>query len=111
MGACDGGLPHDHPAGAKDRDERAFVALVDVGASVSSLCIALPLHHVQSELTSTRVGILRDHLDETDRNLGSRSHSLEVARGVLLSPMARSYRLGSSAWTGLPSGCAFVPRR
>mgnify|MGYP001608653959 CR=1 FL=1 len=36
MGAAGGGLPHSHPAGAKDRDERAWTALVDVGSSVST---------------------------------------------------------------------------
>lgn len=35
MGAAGGGLPYDHPAGEKDRDERAWTALVDVGSSVS----------------------------------------------------------------------------
>lgn len=35
MGASGGGLPYDHPAGEKDRDERAWQALVDVGSSVS----------------------------------------------------------------------------
>lgn len=35
MGAAGGGLPYDHPAGQKDRDERAWTALVDVGSSVS----------------------------------------------------------------------------
>lgn len=34
MGASGGGLPHDHPGGARDRDERAFVALVEAGPSV-----------------------------------------------------------------------------
>jgi Niemann-Pick C1 protein len=29
------GLPVDHPAGQKERDERVFIALVDVGPSVS----------------------------------------------------------------------------
>jgi Niemann-Pick C1 protein len=34
MGAGGGGLPHDHPNGPKERDERAWIALVDVGSSV-----------------------------------------------------------------------------
>lgn len=36
MGALGGGLPFHHPAGPKDRDERAVAALEDVGASVVS---------------------------------------------------------------------------
>jgi Niemann-Pick C1 protein len=35
LGAGGGGLPYDHPSAAKDRDERAWAALVDVGSSVS----------------------------------------------------------------------------
>lgn len=35
MGAAGGGLPYEHPSGARDRDERAFTSLVDVGSSVS----------------------------------------------------------------------------
>lgn len=30
------GLPHSHPAGEKERDDRAYAALVDVGSSVFS---------------------------------------------------------------------------
>lgn len=37
MGASGGGLPYDHPAGERDRDERAWQALVDVGSSVCRL--------------------------------------------------------------------------
>ncbi|KEI37934.1 uncharacterized protein L969DRAFT_82820 [Mixia osmundae IAM 14324] len=36
MGANGGGLPHGHPAGAKERDERVWTALTDVGPSVFS---------------------------------------------------------------------------
>ena len=39
MGAGSGGgigLPHSHPAGQKERDDRAYAALVDVGSSVFS---------------------------------------------------------------------------
>ncbi|KAK9900026.1 multidrug efflux transporter AcrB transmembrane domain-containing protein [Cystobasidium minutum MCA 4210] len=39
MGAGSGGgagLPHSHPAGEKERDDRAYAALVDVGSSVFS---------------------------------------------------------------------------
>lgn len=39
MGAGAGGgagLPHGHPAGEKERDDRAYAALVDVGSSVFS---------------------------------------------------------------------------
>lgn len=39
MGAGAGGgagLPHSHPAGRKERDDRAYAALVDVGSSVFS---------------------------------------------------------------------------
>lgn len=43
LGAGGGGLPYDHPSAAKDRDERAWAALVDVGSSVS-----LPLSNVRS---------------------------------------------------------------
>jgi Niemann-Pick C1 protein len=35
MGAGQG-LPYDHPSGVKERDERAWTALVDVGPSVST---------------------------------------------------------------------------
>lgn len=34
MGASSGGVAFDHPAGGHDRDERARLALVDVGSSV-----------------------------------------------------------------------------
>ncbi|KAK4054758.1 niemann-Pick type C- protein 1 [Microbotryomycetes sp. JL201] len=36
MGASAGGVPFHHPAAQKDRDERAWTALVDVGSSVVS---------------------------------------------------------------------------
>ncbi|KAL8293540.1 hypothetical protein RQP46_000241 [Phenoliferia psychrophenolica] len=36
MGASAGGLPSQHPAASRDRDERARAALVDVGSSVLS---------------------------------------------------------------------------
>ncbi|KAM0793065.1 hypothetical protein ACM66B_000551 [Microbotryomycetes sp. NB124-2] len=36
MGASAGGVPFHHPAAQKDRDERAWAALVDVGSSVVS---------------------------------------------------------------------------
>lgn len=35
MGAKGGGVAFEHKNGARDRDERAMAALVDVGASVS----------------------------------------------------------------------------
>lgn len=35
MGSLEGGLPFSHPAGKKERDERAWAALSDVGSSVS----------------------------------------------------------------------------
>ena len=35
-GAGGGGLPHSHPAGQKERDDRAYAALIDVGSSVFS---------------------------------------------------------------------------
>ena len=34
MGASGGGLPYNHPSGPKERDERAWAALADVGSSV-----------------------------------------------------------------------------
>ena len=34
--SCGSGLPVDHPAGQKERDERMWTALVDVGPSVLS---------------------------------------------------------------------------
>jgi Niemann-Pick C1 protein len=34
MGAGGTGLPHSHPAGQRERDDRAYAALVDVGSSV-----------------------------------------------------------------------------
>lgn len=37
MGASAGGLPNQHPAAGKDRDERAKAALNDVGSSVRRL--------------------------------------------------------------------------
>lgn len=43
MGALGGGLPYDHPAGERDRDERAWTALVDVGSSVSRVAICPPI--------------------------------------------------------------------
>jgi Niemann-Pick C1 protein len=42
MGARGGGLPFGHPAGPKDRDARAYTALVDVGPSVSSPALRSP---------------------------------------------------------------------
>lgn len=42
MGALGGGLPYDHPSGPKERDERAWVALADVGSSVSLFAITKP---------------------------------------------------------------------
>ncbi|KAH8930248.1 multidrug efflux transporter AcrB transmembrane domain-containing protein [Atractiella rhizophila] len=36
MGALGGGLPFGHPSAERDRDERAYIALIDVGPSVFS---------------------------------------------------------------------------
>lgn len=43
MGAGGGGLPYGHPNGPKERDERAWSALVDVGASVQSILLPTAL--------------------------------------------------------------------
>ena len=74
------GLPVDHPAGQKERDERMWLALVDVGPSVrlsrtSSLC---------GVVTDRRqcTGALRHHVHETYRDVRSRIDTLEVPGGV-----------------------------
>ena len=59
MGALGGGLPYHHPSGPKERDERAWVALADVGSSVCPLSlfgeIRLTVLQVFSGITMTKL--------------------------------------------------------
>ena len=55
------GLPVDHPSGQKERDERMWTGLVDVGPAVSiqSKCLhifsSLPILQVLSGITFTKL--------------------------------------------------------
>jgi Niemann-Pick C1 protein len=69
MGA--GGLPYDKPDD-KEKDVRAFTALVDVGPSVSR------------DLAQLNSGILRNYDDKTHRHLCPSSDAFQTARDLLL---------------------------
>jgi len=59
-GALGGGLPFDHPSGPKERNERAWVALADVGSSVFSGITMTKLIGI-SVLALTRSKLLRTY--------------------------------------------------
>ncbi|GAA6035375.1 hypothetical protein JCM8097_008841 [Rhodosporidiobolus ruineniae] len=59
MGANGGGKPFGHPLGAKDREERAAIALDEVGASVVSGILATKLVGVLTLLLLTRSELLK----------------------------------------------------
>lgn len=50
MGASAGGLPNQHPAASRDRDDRARAALIDVGSSVRSGPLALQKQRADAAL-------------------------------------------------------------
>lgn len=79
MGASGGGLPYDHPAGERDRDERAWQALVDVGSSVSA---GRERRGVNVTDMTAFTGRLWHHRYEVDRHFGPRSDAIQVARSV-----------------------------
>ena len=70
------GLPVDHPAGQKERDERMWTALVDVGPSVS---IALHDWEPCSDLLS---GPVWYHIHQTHWDVRSCAHSFQDSRGM-----------------------------
>ena len=73
------GLPADHPAGQKERDERMWTALVDVGPSVRPYPITVGNIHVTSFS-----GTVGNYLHQTDWNVGSGSNPFEVTRGLFI---------------------------
>jgi Niemann-Pick C1 protein len=94
MGAGSG-LPFDKDP-SKERNDRAFAALVDVGPSVSC-----PDLIIICQLIS---GILRYYNDQTDRYLRPGIDQVETPRSLFLPNVARLDPLWSSTWIG-PSSC------
>ena len=72
------GLADDHPAGQKERDERMWVALVDVGPSVS-VC------GERMYLTIDRLlaGSFGDHIYKVDRHVCACAYTFKATRGGL----------------------------
>ncbi len=72
------GLPYDHPSGSKERDERAYTALVDVGPSVR---VADGSHSVAARLVTLQVfsGITMTKLIGISVLAFTRSKLLEVS--------------------------------
>lgn len=86
MGASGGGLPYRHPAGERDRDERAWQALVDVGSSVrlEASNLALMIQGADTVLcarVSVFAGRFWDHDDQAHWHLGLGTDQVKVTRG------------------------------
>lgn len=78
MGASGGGLPYRHPAGEKDRDERAWTALVDVGSSVGCLSLARFSSDTPAKASIPPPGRIGYHFYQAHRNLGPRPHQVQA---------------------------------
>jgi Niemann-Pick C1 protein len=72
------GLPVDHPAGQKERDERMWTALVDVGPSVCKSGHAL-VFVADPHLLS---GAFGHYLHETHWDVCTCAHEVQATRGV-----------------------------
>jgi hypothetical protein len=84
MGAGGQGLPYDHPSGGKERDERAWTALVDVGPSVSIVLAACHLVDRPGLTVHTGIpGVLWHNNDQTHRHLGVGVDTIEAFGGEL----------------------------
>ena len=73
------GLPIDGISSQKERDDRMWSALVDVGPAVSSYIELFP------ELTLYFIGIVRDNFHEVNRRFCISPHSFEVIRSMFSS--------------------------
>jgi Niemann-Pick C1 protein len=105
------GLPMDHPAGQKERDERMWTALVDVGPSVSPTCqinaLILTPSKVLSGITFTKLigisvlALTRSKLLEvcSSNEVRGLYHLIHLV-DLLLPHVAHSNRVGSIAWLG-----------
>jgi Niemann-Pick C1 protein len=71
------GLPVDHPAGQKERDERMWTALVDVGPSVSSKSNYYCYQYI------IFLGFVWDYVHKINRHVRTCPHPFKVARGYL----------------------------
>lgn len=71
------GLPMDHPAGQKERDERMLIALVDVGPSVSLLVLLTLMMLMQL----FRPGFVGNYSHKANRHECARSYTFEASRG------------------------------
>lgn len=78
MGAAGGGLPYDHPYGARDRDERAFTSLVDVGSSASSLLLSI---FVIAHVDAGCLGLLWNNSYKIDWNKCPCPDEVQTSRG------------------------------
>lgn len=94
MGAGSG-LPYDKDP-AKERNDRAFTALVDVGPSVS-ITHSPFLLPMSLWLITVTPGLFWHHNDQTDWYLGPRAHSFEAARNLLFPHVAHPHPLGRAA--------------
>lgn len=78
MGASAGGLPNQHPAASRDRDDRARAALIDVGSSVRSGPLALQKQRADALLLQVLSGITLTKLIGISVLALTRSKLLEV---------------------------------
>jgi hypothetical protein len=67
------GLPYDKE-GKREKDERAFTALVDVGPSVSPLVSSFMCYPAHMRT----IGVLWDYHDKAHRHLGPSPHPLKA---------------------------------
>lgn len=71
------GLPVDHPAGQKERDERMWTALVDVGPSVcGSTCLA------EDNCSQTLIGFVWDYIYQADRHVRHGPDAFTTSKGL-----------------------------
>lgn len=111
-GAGVGGLPHGHPAGQKERDDRVYAALIDVGSSVFSGITLTKLIGI-SVLALTKSKLLEVRLANYSTTWSSADEAPMSAHvlGLLLPNVAYAHHRWCAARPGLPPCRAVVPRR
>lgn len=76
--SCGSGLPTDHPAGQKERDERMWTALVDVGPSV---CIVIVLVRILSDMIVRTAGLVGHHVHQAHWDVRPGAYTVKVVGG------------------------------
>lgn len=112
MSALGGGLPFKHPAGPKERDERAWAALSDVGSSVSHFSSSEPLLERLLLIDNhSRTGVLWHYLDQVGRDRRSGPHQVQTASDLLLQDVAQSHRVRGAARSDILASAVELARR